>query len=152
MAYTTAEGRERILADLAGAVELVAGALASLEAAYERLDEQHADELEERLFRPVQGAYGRAQRTHAEFAARSGLAGRTFAPAPAPSPAHPVRELVDGAADAARAADDAIATLQDSMLPVEVGDPQLRAELSEVRELLSPVPARARELMRTVGR
>jgi hypothetical protein len=38
------------------------------------------------------------------------------------------------------------------MLPVEVGDPELRAGLSQVREMLSPVPARARGLIRTVGR
>lgn len=152
MAYTTAEGRERILGDLARAVELAAEALASLGVAYERLDEQHADALEERLFRPVQVAYGRAQRTHSEFAARSGLPGGTFAPHAPPAPSHSVRELIERAAEDARGADDAIAALQDSMLPVEVGDPQLRAGLSEVRELLAPVPARARELTRTVGR
>lgn len=152
MAYTTAEGRERILGDLARAVELVADALASIGVAYERLDEQHADELEERLFRPVQIAYGRAQRTHSEFAARSGLAGSAFVPHSPPAPSHSVRELIDRAAEDARGADEAIAALQDSMLPVEVGDPELRAGLSEVRELLTAVPGRARELNRTIGR
>ncbi|MGH2875696.1 MAG: hypothetical protein ACRDNJ_11800 [Solirubrobacteraceae bacterium] len=152
MAYTTAEGRERILEDLARAVELVADALASIGVAYERLDEQHADALEERLFRPVQSAYGRAQRTHSEFAARSGLPGSAFVPHSPPAPSHPVRELIDRAAEDVRGADDAIGALQDSMLPVEVGDPELRAGLSEVRELLAPVPGRARELNRTVGR
>jgi hypothetical protein len=38
------------------------------------------------------------------------------------------------------------------MMPVEVGDPELRAGLSEVRELLSDVRARAREFTRTLGR
>jgi hypothetical protein len=38
------------------------------------------------------------------------------------------------------------------MLPVEVGDPQLRAGLSEVRRLIAEVPARAHDLVRTVGR
>jgi len=46
--------------------------------AYEQLDDQHADELEEQLFRPVQGAYGRAKRTYSEFASRSQLRARTF--------------------------------------------------------------------------
>jgi hypothetical protein len=38
------------------------------------------------------------------------------------------------------------------MLPVEVGDPELRAGLSTVRETLSGVSLRARDLTRTVGR
>ena len=45
-----------------------------------------------------------------------------------------------------------LATLQDSMLPVEVGDPELRAGLSAVRESIGPLPGRARELLRTLGR
>jgi hypothetical protein len=35
---------------------------------------------------------------------------------------------------------------------VEVGDPELRAGLAEVRELLGAVSARAREFTRTLGR
>ena len=42
--------------------------------------------------------------------------------------------------------------LQDSMLPIEVGDVELRAGLSEVRELIGGVRVRARELVRTLGR
>ena len=38
------------------------------------------------------------------------------------------------------------------MLPVEVGDAQVRAGLMEVRELLGGVRERARELVRTLGR
>jgi hypothetical protein len=63
-----------------------------------------------------------------------------------------VRQLIERAGDAAYDADQSIAELQDSMLPVEVGDPELRAGLSQVRETLSPVPARARGLIRTLGR
>ena len=48
-----------------------------------------------------------------------------------------MRELIERAGDAAYDADQAIAELQDSMLPVEVGDPELRAGLSQVRETLS---------------
>ncbi|MGH2872641.1 MAG: hypothetical protein ACRDL5_09305, partial [Solirubrobacteraceae bacterium] len=99
MSYTTAEGREQILDDLAAAIERIAAALAALGEAYEELDEGHADALEERLFRPVQSASGRAQRTHAEFASRSGLPGRLFAAAHRPAASLGVRELIDRAAD-----------------------------------------------------
>ena len=73
MSYTTAEGREQILGDLAVAIEQIAESLAALGEAYEQLDEHTADVLEEQLFRPVQHAYGRAQRTYTEFASRSNL-------------------------------------------------------------------------------
>ena len=53
---------------------------------------------------------------------------------------------------AAGQADRGIAALQDSMLPVEAGDAPLRTGLSEVRELIEGLPARARELVRTLGR
>src|ERR1700760_1724886 len=152
MAYTTAEGREQILGDLAVAIDQVAESLAALGEAYEQLDEQTADLLEEQLFRPVQPAYGLARRTHSEFAARSGLRSRTFAPHTPGAQSQTVQDLiergVDGAYDAARPR----AERQDSMLPVEVGDTELRAGLSGVRELLSSVPVRARALTRTVGR
>jgi hypothetical protein len=152
MAYTTAEGREQVLSDLAGAIERIADALAGLGEAYEQLDDQHADVLEEQLFRPVQGAYGRAKRTYSEFAARSQLRSRSFDAHSPGMQSQTVLELIERAADAAYDADQAIADLQDSMLPVEVGDPELRAGLSQVRETLSTVPSRARTLMRTVGR
>ena len=67
MSYTTAEGREQVLGDLAVAIEQIAESLAALGEAYEQLDEQTADVLEEELFRPVQSAYGRARRTYSEF-------------------------------------------------------------------------------------
>jgi hypothetical protein len=152
MAYTTAEGREKLLDDFGSATEQIAIALACLSEAYEHLDEHSADMLEEALFRPVQLAYGRAQRCHADFSRRSGFPPRTFV---APSPglqSQSVHDLIAKAVDAAGQADQAIAELQDSMLPVEVGDPELRAGLSQVRELLDGIPTRAREIVRTVGR
>jgi hypothetical protein len=152
MTYTTVEGRQKVLADLAISIEQIAVALAALGEAYEQLDEQTADVLEARLFRPVQLAYGRAKRTHSDFAARSGLPGASF-PAQGPGPqSQSVQTLIDRAVLAAGHADDSISELQDSMLPVEVGDPELRAGLSQVRESLSLLPNRARELVRTVGR
>jgi hypothetical protein len=62
------------------------------------------------------------------------------------------RTAIDSAADALRGADETLATLQDSMLPVEIGDPEVRAGLSRVRELIAPLPGRGRELLRTLGR
>ena len=152
MAYTTAEGREQILGDLAVAIEQIAESLAALGEAYEQLDEHNADVLEEQLFRPVQHAYGRARRTHSEFASRTGLRSRTFAPHSPGVQSQSVQALIERAVDAAQDADQSIAELQDSMLPVEVGDPELRAGLAAVRELLTAVPVRARALTRTVGR
>ncbi len=152
MAYTAAEGRKQLLDDLAEAVDEIAAALASLGVAYERLDEHLSEELEEQLFRPVQHAYGRARRTHSEFAERYGLSSRTFAPASPGMQSLDARALLDRAADSLTAADEAIASLQDSMLPVEVGDPELRAGLSEVRLSIGELPARAHALVRVVGR
>jgi hypothetical protein len=152
MTYTAAEGRERVLDDLADAAEQLAVAVACLGEAYEQLDEQHADELEQSLFRPVQLAYGRAQRTHTEFAARHGLDGRAFEPRSPGLQSQDPRELLERAADAATSADHVIGELQDSMLPVEVGDPELRSGLSDVRRLIAEIPTRAHEFVRTVGR
>ena len=152
MSYTTAEGREQVLDDLAAAIEQIAEALAAFGEAYEQLDERAGDVLEEKLFRPTQSAYARARRTYSEFAARSGLRARSFAPH-SPGPANqPVQSLIERAVDAVHDADQSIADLQDSMLPVEVGDPELRAGLSTSRETLSSVALRARDLVRTVGR
>ena len=38
------------------------------------------------------------------------------------------------------------------MLPVEVGDPELRAAIADVRTRLAELPPRAHELLRTLGR
>jgi hypothetical protein len=152
MAYTTAEGKEQVLSDLAVAIEQIADALAALGEAYEQLDERAGDVLEEQLFRPVQSAYGRALRTHTEFATRSNLRTRSFQPHSPGAQSQTVQALILRAVDAVHDADQSIAELQDSMLPVEVGDPELRAGLSAVRETLSSVSLRARDLVRTVGR
>jgi hypothetical protein len=152
MAYTTVEARQKVLSDIAIATAQIAVSLTALGEAYEQLDDHGADVLEEQLFRPVQAAYGRAKRTHADFAARSGLPVQSLEQSP-PVP-HPqsAQTLIDRAVFAAGEADQTIADLQDSMLPVEVGDTELRAGLSQAREALSAVPIRARALTRTVGR
>ena len=152
MSYTSAEGRAELLDQLAAATDKLALALACLGAAYEQLDERSSDQLEQELFRPVQLAYGRAQRTFAEFAARYGLPGRTFTQPSAGVESQGANALIERAADAAREADEAIASLQDSMLPVEVGDPEVRAGLSEVRGIVDRLPEKARALIRVIGR
>src|SRR3954467_1410415 len=152
MAYDAGRARVELLDDLAVATDALGRALAALGEAYEQLDERTADTLEEQLFGPVQKAYGRAQRTHAGFAERFGLPGRTFAPGTGGPPARGARGFVEAAPAGAAEADARIAELQDSMRPVEVGDAELRAGLSEVRRLIADVPAHARALIRVLGR
>jgi len=152
VAYSAAEARQELLDDVAAATDDLGVALAALGEAYEQLDEATGDRLEEALFRPVQVAYGRAKRTHAEFAQRVGIPGRTFVQ---PTPGHPsqgVKGFIDTAVSATTRADDRLGELQDSLRPVDVGDAELRAGLSEVRRLIDGVPARARELTRVIGR
>jgi hypothetical protein len=152
VAYIAREARQELLDTLGEAIDEIAAALAALGAAYEQLTTLPADRLEEELFRPVQTAYGRAKRTHAGFAQRHGLPGRTFTPAEPGRPSTGIRGFVDEAVDSVAEADAVLAELQDSMMPVEVGDAELRAGLAEVRELLGDVRARAREFTRTLGR
>jgi hypothetical protein len=152
VAYTTAQARQQLLDTVAEATDELGIALASLGEAYELLDEHTADELESELFRPVQMAYGRAQRTHAEFADRHGLPRRVFEPASPGAPSLGVKGLLDSSVEAAERADGMLSALQDSMLPVEVGDPALRAGLEDVRMLIGELRGRARELVRTLGR
>ncbi|MCW2970553.1 MAG: hypothetical protein JWO23_1680 [Solirubrobacterales bacterium] len=152
MPYTTADARQQLLDTLADATEQLGSAVAALSEAYEALDEGTGERLEHVLFRPVQAAYGRAQRTHADFAGRHGLPEREFTPAIAGAPSRGVKGFLDDAVQAVANADTTLATLQDSMLPVEVGDPQLRAGLEDVRSRIGDVGGNARELVRTIGR
>ena len=152
MAYTTSEARQGLLDTVAAGIEHLGVALAALGEAYEQLDEQSAERLEQQLFRPVQLAYGRAQRTYSSFAERHELPTEPFAPAPAGAPSAGARGFIDAASAAIAAADATLADLQDSMAPVEIGDAELRDGLREVRELLGPLAGRARELIRTLGR
>src|SRR2546423_4801480 len=144
--------RQGVVVGLGGGRQKPADALAGLGGAHEQLTPPPADRLEEQLFRPVQAAYGRAKRTHAGFAQRQGLPARTFTPANPGRPSTGIRGFVDNAVDSVAEADAVLADLQDSMMPVEVGDAELRAGLAEVRELLGNVRARAREFVRTLGR
>ena len=152
MAYDSGQARVELLDEVGDATDDLAEALAALGEAFEALDDYNAERLEEQLFRPVQMAYGRARRTHSEFAGRHGLPNRSFAPRPRATPPRASRASSTAAVSAVVRADARISQLQDSMRPVEVGDAELRAGLSEMRRLIADVPRRASELMRGLGR
>jgi len=152
VAYITAEARQELLDTMAEATDELGVAVAALGDAYEQLDERTADRLEEQLFRPVQAAYGRAKRVHIEFANRYGLPGATFASAASGRPSTGVKGFVEVAAAALERADDILVELQDSMSPVEVGDPDLRAGLADVRAMLADLSGRPQRFVSLFGR
>jgi hypothetical protein len=152
MAYTSESARAQLLDQLASAVEQLGVALGALGEAYEEVDERTAQELEKNLFRPVQAAYGRARRTHSSFAQRHHLSPRSFAPPPPGAHSADPRVHLERAIAAIEQADQIVADMQDSMLPVEVGDRELRDGLTETRELIGAAPAAGRQLLRTIGR
>jgi len=150
VAYTNAEARRQLLDAVARATTDIGAALAHLGAAYEQVDEAAGDRLEAELFRPLRTAFGQAQRTYATYARQHALPTRTFA-AREP-PVESALEAIETAAAAIARADVELAELQDSMLPVEVGDPALRAGLTRVRQLLAEAALRMRAFTRTLGR
>jgi hypothetical protein len=152
MAYTDAQARQRILDAIVAAADEIGVALANLGEAYEQLDEFAAERLEDELFRPLQAAYGQMKRVHAEFAVRHGLPSHAFEAKVAHVREHDARGIMERAAVAVAHADGTLAALQDSMLPIEAGDPQLRAGLEQVRMLLADTGRRTREIIRTLGR
>ena len=152
MAYTTAEARQELLDAVAEAATELGSASACLAAAYEQLDEYNGDRLETACFRPVQLAYGRAKRTHSEFAGRHGLPTAVVEPRPAGLASQGAAGLIARAVEAVGAADRSLADLQDSMLPVEAGDDELRAGLKSIRDPLGGLPVKARDFLRGLGR
>jgi hypothetical protein len=122
MAYTTVEGRQQLLGALAEAIDEIGLALASLSAAYQRLSIATADTLEEELFGPAQRAYGRAKRTHVQFAERHGLAARVFEPQPAGIPRQASRASSTMRLPRSARPVAPWRTLQDSPMLLEVGD------------------------------
>ncbi len=152
MTYVTAEARQNLLDEIARAIDELGIALAAFGDAYEQLDERSADTLEEQLFRPAQQAYGKAKRTHSEFAARHGLPTRSFAASPPTAASHGVKGFLESAVEAVEESDALLAELQDSLLPVEVGDPEVRAGLSDVRRTLNEIAPRAAHFVSRFGR
>ena len=152
MTQTTAEAQQELLAAVAAAARHLGLALAALGAASEQLDEHHGEQVEDRLFRPVQSAYGVARRAHDRFAERHGLPRRRPAAPPAALASAGPRMLIDQAAVDVGQADQALTTLQDSMLPVEVGDTELRGALADVRGAIGNFGADARAVVSRIGR
>lgn len=152
MAYTEVEARERLLGELANAIDHLGEAITSLGAAYEQLDEQQADRLEEQLFRPVQRAYGRAKRTHAQFASRYQLGDREFTMKPPGVRSTGVLGFIENAVGAVERADLELVALQESSIAIEVGDVNLRAGVAEVRQLIDGLSEAARSFARSFGR
>src|SRR4029079_14308920 len=91
--------------------------------------------------------YGRAKRTYSGFAERHGLDAREFEPSAAGSAAQSAREAMDAAIEALEDDTHLLVEIQDSMMPVEVGDAPLRAGLAEIRELVGPLPHRTDRLL-----
>jgi hypothetical protein len=152
MAYRSESARRQLLDRLGEAAGFLSAAVDALGEAYEAADERTAEALEETMFRPVQRAYGRAQRTSAGFAQRQGLEATPVRSPPARAPSADPRVHLERAIEAIERADHVIAEMQDSMLPVEVGDRELRDGLTEVRELMAPAPREGRQLIRLIGR
>ena len=141
------------LDEVGDATDDLAEALAALGEAFEALDDYNGERLEEQLFfRPVQMAYGRARRTHSEFAGRHGLPNRSFAPAP---PGHP-SQGVKGFINAPRWRPSAARTPASHSYRTRCAPSRSAmascAQASEVRRLIAEVPRRASELVRGLGR
>jgi hypothetical protein len=152
MSSADTPARLALLDALAEAADHIGSALASLGAAYEQLDEQQGDRLEEELFHPIQRAYGRAKRTHAEFASRHGLTGREFTMPQPGLPSAGVKGFIEQAVESVDRAERELVALQESSLAIEVSDVELRAGLTEVRRQIGGLAQHARAFMRTFGR
>jgi hypothetical protein len=152
VAYTNAEGRQQVLDDLASALDQVDLALAGVSGAYELLDDATAQRVEDALFRPLQTASAQLRRTRSEFAARHDLTGDGGERQPLHAAAGSAAVMIQDAAAAATRADMRLVELQDSMLPVEVGDRELREGIERVRTVLGDFGQRSREITRTIGR
>ena len=152
MAYVTSEARQELADSVADAAGQLGTAVAALGAAYEALDDDSADRLEEQLFRPVQLAYGRARRTATSFAERTGVTTPEVTPKPEGPPSRGVKGFVEDATEAVFLAESILTELQDSLSPVEVGDAELRAGLADVRERIAGIPAAADAFISRFGR
>jgi hypothetical protein len=152
MSTSDLAARQQLLDGLAAAADQLGRALAWLGAAYELLDEQQGDRLEEELFRPVQLAYGRAKSAHTGFAGRHGLPGREFTMPEPGLPSTGVRGFVEQAVEAVDRAEHELVALQESSLALEVSDVEFRAGVTQVRQTIDGLDQHARAFVRTFGR
>ena len=152
MSFTTREARDRIIGDLEAAEEELGQAVASLGEAFELLPEASGDRLETELFRPAQKAYARIKRTRTSFAERVSQDTDEPARQVAGHPSQGAKGFLEEAVRAASQADLILSELQDSMMPVEGGDAELRASIAEIRELVAPVGMASRGFLSTLGR
>jgi hypothetical protein len=152
VSFTTREARDRIIGDLEAAEEELGQAVASLGEAFELLPEASGDRLENELFRPTQKAYARIKRTRTGFAERVSQDTDEPARRAAGPPSQGAKGFLEEAVRAVSQADLILSELQDSMMPVEGGDAELRASISEVRELVAPVGVASRGFLSTLGR
>jgi hypothetical protein len=150
--YTNLEGREGLLEALAESAEQVGAALEFVGAAHERVDDQAAERLEEQLFGSLQRGYAAARRAYSGFASRHGLTARSFAQSAVPPASLKGPELIEKAAAEAEGADEMLSGLQDDQALIEVGDVELRSGVADVRQAIAPVPDRARQILRMLGR
>ena len=67
-------------------------------------------------------------------------------------PSTGVKGFVQDAVDAVERAEHELVALQDSSIAIEVGDPDLRSGLSEVRRLIAGVSTQAHAFLRSFGR
>lgn len=149
---TQSEARDEITTEVNAVVGRLSLAIACLTEAYEQLPDDAADELEAVLFRPMQKAYGQARATLNGFASRFGLTVPALEPPTPGLKSQGAQEFIEKAAALASATAGQVAELQDSMLPIDAGDPELRRGLAAVREILDGVPAAARGFLSTLGR
>jgi len=152
MSAVDSEAREQLLGAVGQAADQLAEALALLTEAFEQLDDQQAERLEEALFRPVQRAYGRAKRAYGAYAERHEMPAPALAAAPAPVPSIGVKGLVQSAVETVGQVEGELIMLQDSLMLIELGDTDLRAGLAEVRQALASVSEDSRAFLRTFGR
>jgi hypothetical protein len=152
MSYVTSEARQELADSVADAAGELGTAVAALGAAYEALDEDSADRLEETLFRPVQLAFGRAKKTATSFAERTGITVPPVSSRPEGPPSRGVKGFIEDATEAVFLAESILTELQDSLSPVEVGDAELRAALADVRERIAGIPAAAEAFISGFGR
>ena len=152
MAYVTSEARQELADSVADAAGELGTAVAALGAAYEALDEDSGDRLEEALFRPVQLAYGRAKKTATSFAERTGINVPPVSSRPEGPPSRGVKGYIEDASEAVFLAESILTELQDSLSPVEVGDAELRAGLADVRSRIEGIPGAAGAFVSRFGR